>query len=363
MSNGGGEPGWAWLGLLKWSLNYSDGTSNETPTPMSDEDKAFLESVMKDGIVNEGERMKFILKQVTDALELWKLKCEGQELKEEPDLEEIESLLLELRDIVEQIDYARAFSSMKGLPFLLGCAQERDAVPRSVRTACLGIVATMCQNNPPVQLDLLHQGSIKILSELYRKEQEAGEETAAEIQAKIIQAMSANVRNHAMGEEVFCQVELARQVLASALQADGVALRKRALFFLRALVTSDNATRERVRLFNSSLAYIADHLLNDETESNFEIREMSLELLSQILEQRKSVNAVLSRKDSLAALGVRRISVLRALEGEEREYAAVELEYWETLLRLIARAVPDGDDQAPLMLEDRKPQDTETVPQ
>ena len=42
-----GDP-FAWLGLLKWSLAYSDGTKpSEGAVPMSPEDKAFLEKVMK----------------------------------------------------------------------------------------------------------------------------------------------------------------------------------------------------------------------------------------------------------------------------------------------------------------------------
>ena len=129
-STGGGNSKnpFAWLGLLKWSLSYADGTRDETPAPMSAEDKAFLEKVMAEGIINEGDRMQEILKNVTDVMTEWKTKPWTQE-----QADETESWLQELRDIVEQIDYARAFSSMKGSVFLLGCIQERDHVPRSTR--------------------------------------------------------------------------------------------------------------------------------------------------------------------------------------------------------------------------------------
>mmetsp|Transcript_32334 Transcript_32334/g.96935 ORF Transcript_32334/g.96935 Transcript_32334/m.96935 type:complete len:206 (-) Transcript_32334:1040-1657(-) len=169
----------AWLGLLKWSLSYTDGTSEETPTPMSEEDKAFLEKVMKDGIIDEGERMKTILRLLTDYLdglknrtELGNAKGQEESKAEQPklDVDAAVEILMELRDIVEQIDYARAFSAMGGVQFLMGCASERDIVPRSIRSSCLGVLATLCQNNPPVQSNMLDRGAISILSDQYFKE-------------------------------------------------------------------------------------------------------------------------------------------------------------------------------------------------
>lgn len=380
-SAGGSEPAWAWLGLLKWSLAYSDGTkpSDETMTPMSDEDKAFLEAVMKDGIIDENERMKTILKEVTESLQAMKEKSEGKDVQVPLSEEQIDELLLELRDIVEQIDYARAFAAIKGLPFLLGCAQQRDVVPRSIRISCLGILATMCQNNPPVQIELLNLGSIRILTEIYFAEypdvapSEPPEEANGQLRSKVVQAMSANVRNNAVAEDVFCQIDEARRVLASALglfsghetlPPPPVSLRKRALFFLRALVTSDTSTMTRVRMFDNCIGYICDNFVCDQQDADPELREMSLGLIDQILTQKHSVNVVLDRKDTLVATGIRRVAAIRELQGEEREYANFELELWENILVLLARAQRDDESAAaPAMIEDSKPGDTETLPQ
>ena len=52
---------WAWLGLLKWSLSYADGTTPSDNVEISAEDKAFLEAVMAEGVVDENDRMKTIL--------------------------------------------------------------------------------------------------------------------------------------------------------------------------------------------------------------------------------------------------------------------------------------------------------------
>jgi len=379
-SGGGGEPSWAWLGLLKWSLSYSDGTkpSEESMTPMSDEDKAFLEAVMKDGIIDEGERMKFILKEVADSLDVLKAKSEGdKDVQEKLNEDDMEELLQELRDIVEQIDYARAFAAMKGLPFLLGCASESNFVPRSIRAACLGILATMCQNNPAVQLQMLEEGSIPKLAQIYFAEfpaEEPSEEECSDsggmVRTKAVQALSASIRQHATAEDLFCRNEDGCKMVESGLGLHSanetlpgpppVALKKRSLFFLHALLTSDSSSAERVRLFNRSIAYVADNFIDPETEPNAEIREMSLSFLDQILKQKKSVNAILSRKSFLAALGVKQISTLRGLKGEERDFATVELENWESFMLELARATPDVEtsaSEAPSLLEGRKPGD------
>lgn len=165
-STGGGDP-WAWLGLLKWSLSYSDGTRDKDDiTPMSKEDREFLEKVMKEGIIDENERMKFILQESTKAMEYYRLQAMGTNADSDPPIsdDDLEGLLEELRDIVEQIDYARAFCSLQGLPFLIGCIDEAKNIPESVRNQCGGILATLAQNNPDVQKQLLEMGAIKSLS-------------------------------------------------------------------------------------------------------------------------------------------------------------------------------------------------------
>merc|ERR1712003_485743 len=346
-------------GLLKWSLSYTDGTQPTNPDDvqqLSAEDKAFLESVMKEGIIDENERMKEILKQVTEKVELW---TKMNEKYNESDEELVEDLLQELRDIVEQIDYARAFAAMKGLPFLLGCVSERVRIPRTTRLMCLGIVATMSQHNPPIQKELLELGAIKTLSDIYFEEYEERNVTDVngQIRAKIIQAISANVRSHELAENVFCQLQQSVQLIEYGLGTSTTTtttttpevLQKRTLFFLNALVTSDTSTRERVRLFNTCTSWIASRMLQQTENENEgtapEVREMALALLRQILEQKKSVNAILQHKDLLAGIGVQRIAYLRTLTGEDAEFATVELEHWEALLLLLARAEPDIEEE------------------
>jgi hsp70-interacting protein len=133
---------------------------------MSKEDRKFLETVMAEGIIDENERMKFVLQEATKAMDYYNSKALGDKEILDPPIsdDDLEDLLQELRDIVEQIDYARAFCSLQGLPFLIGCIEERNGVPERTRMMCTGILSTVCQNNPPVQKQLLEVGAIKSLS-------------------------------------------------------------------------------------------------------------------------------------------------------------------------------------------------------
>jgi len=339
MASEGPEEQWAWLGLLKWSLSHSDGTRPSSETlKMSDEDKKFLEEVMKNGILDENERMKYILEQLSEAMERYQ---KNGPLSSNNPKEELEDLLFELNDIVENIDYARAFCSLKGLPFLLGCCQEQEKIPANIRTACLGILATLCQNNPPVQFQLLEISSLRILSDLFFAE------TDDNFKAKIVQAISANVRNHTTAENVFCGTEQATELIAQGLgiSNDKVSpkLRKKSLFFFQALLTSDSSDRTRVRKFANSTGFIADNFLQESYSP--EIREMSLQFLNRVLEQKLSVNALLgSRKNNIVTLGINRVATLRGIEGEEKEYAAGELEEWENLILQLSRTTPDEEE-------------------
>ena len=169
---------------------------------------------MKEGVIDENERMKVILKSVAQQMEQWKEDAPAISISTETE-DEVAVLLLEVRDIVEQIDYARAFAALKGIAFLLGCIQEQT-VPLSTRTECCGIIATMSQHNPPVQKEMLEAGALKVLSDLYFENPQH-----QAFQARLVQAMSAIVRQHALAEAVFCQLEQSVPLFQSALRKNG----------------------------------------------------------------------------------------------------------------------------------------------
>ncbi len=354
MSSGGGEQ-WAWLGLLKWTLAHQDGTvpSSESPQMMSDEDKAFLEKVMAEGIIDEGERMKVILQEFSKAMECYKLSSE-EEKSEEPlppvNEDDLEELLQELRDIVEQVDYARGFVNLKGCNYLLGAigamtSSQVPVVPTPIRNICLGILATLAQNNPPVQKELLELGAIKILSDQFLLET-----TPSSTKTKIMQSLSAIVRCYDLTEAVFERLPQAPLLILEGLRSDSSAsLKTKTLFFLRAFLGSDHGTKARAKNFQHAIAAIADtdsEYLNGTNYDDYmaiQIRESAISLLSQLLERKLAVTLLLQRKQHLASRGVQRIQVLRALKGEEAESTRVELQHWEAFLRLLARAEPEEE--------------------
>jgi len=377
------EPNWAWLGLLKWSLTHVDGTvpSEESPNfkQMSEEDKKFLEEVMKNGIIDEGERMKIILRHLVTFLDAIKASDETpassststkdvQEKLAMPPVEidiqknlstkEIEQLLQELQDIVEQIDFAKSFMTLGGIPFLLGCASQTKAVPQSIRARCLAVLGTLNQNNPAVQYKMLEEGNIPKLINIFFAEF-LQTNPCTEIQARALQAMSCSIRNHDMAEKIFCMNQEGRKMIEAALglyshileetedsskqplPTPSDAMRRKALFFFQALITSDSADSDRIALFANAIQYAATRFLDSSKEDNSDIRETTLSMLTRILDQKKYVNAILDAKTYLVDLGIKRISELRKFEGEEKEMIVEELRLWELLISQLARVVRD----------------------
>lgn len=332
MASGNAEPNWAWLGLLKWSLSYTDGTSdNKDVSPMSKEDREFLEEVMKDGIIDEGKRMNHILTELTNGIQ--SLKDGGDVVPKSVNEEEMVEYLEELRDIVEQIDYAKAFAAMGGLTFLLGCASEpTQVIPTNIKSHCLGVLATLCQNNPSVQYNLLELGAMKTLVTLYVSSSQI------QIQPKVVQTLSCMIRNHAMAEHIFCQDEMSIQVLESGLGLTSTtttsALQKRCLFFLQALVTSDTADEKRLQTLTPCLNFVVTKFL---TCDNVELREMTLSMVIRLFQHKEHAQTLTHHTNLLQTIGTQRISTIQSLTGEELDFAQEELHHWQTLQSLLAK--------------------------
>ena len=204
-------------------------------------------------------------------------------------------------------------------------------------------------------------GAIRTLSEIYFQEvRDDVTDVNGKLRARVMQALSAMIRSHDMAEQVFCQTEQAVALLESGLgltREEPTVLCQRSLFLLRALLTSDSSDRERIQQFAPCLVFTVDNFAR--ASANDELRELALGLVHQILEQGKSANAILARKNDLVSRAVERVATLRAPSGDEKDYASVELEQWESILVLLARATPDSAGP-PLMLP---PSTTPSMPQ
>ena len=349
MSSSGAEQGGPqWLGLLKWSLNYVDGTrpSDESLKPMSAEDKAFLERVMTDGIVNPGKRMKELLHQLTELLSNF---CSSESsTSDEKEEDSMMILLEELRDIVEQIDYARDFVKMNGLPFLLGLASD-DSIPSDIRKQCLRVLSTLAQNNPPVQQALLLDcGALDQLCELYS--QVTKQDENGTFRTLVVQALSCMIRGYELGEESFCNNVSCQTLINHAISVteEPIHLKRKLLFLLRALVTSDYSSNQRIQNFDAAIQGTVNFLEIDD----WELRVATLSLLVQILQQRHRVDGVMSQKGRIVFILASRVETLRASDDET---SLEELELSEALIVELAKDPSDiivDNTSAPLMILD-----------
>jgi hsp70-interacting protein len=154
-SSGTGGPNW--LGLLKWSLAHTDGTAPSQATAMSEEDKKWLEQVMKECVKDEPARMNEIMLEITSKLDT--RTCGQDEAKLEDDLDE-------LRDIVEHIDMARIFVKFGGLQCLLGLLKTDEPIGEEIRCLAAGIIGTLSQNNIIVQEEIYASGIVDNLCDM-----------------------------------------------------------------------------------------------------------------------------------------------------------------------------------------------------
>ena len=56
-----------------------------------------------------------------------------------------------------------------------------------------------------------------------------------------------------------------------------------------------------------------------------------------MIEQNNNVNMIAACKNAVVGVGIKRVSEIRKMEGEDKEFASYELELWESLIVQLAR--------------------------
>ena len=133
-------------------------------------------------------------------------------------------------------------------------------------------------------------------------------------------------------------------------------LRRRSLFLLRALLTSDYATDERRGRFRDVVDHVITRLIDDAWEADVEVCEMGLAMATRLLRHKgvggagggggggarasSSKTMILRHRDHIGSVGVKRIRAIQDLEdgSKEKESATLELEEWENLMVVLAEA-------------------------
>mmetsp|Transcript_41218 Transcript_41218/g.82002 ORF Transcript_41218/g.82002 Transcript_41218/m.82002 type:complete len:298 (+) Transcript_41218:82-975(+) len=285
-----------WLGLLKWSLaQTNDGTVPSEITPMTEEDKKWLEQVMREAVKDEPKRMNEIMNEFVKMLEDGLTHDQSEQVLE---------LLDELRFMVEQVDMAQVFAKFGGFQCLLGLV-ECVSISDEARALSASTLAALTQNNLTVQEIALNMGMLDRLAKVYVTSE------SAILCNKVLYALSCSVRNHQAAEEYF-MLHFADKVLPKAISglespaalsenpaAEGLV--SRALFLTDALITSDFSSPARVSKLQSLVLPLARVGLEYESIALRETTENMFLSLNKVTQQAQEQGTQTTCSDSAPA--------------------------------------------------------------
>ena len=222
-----------WLGLLKWSLAQTDGTSDSDARPMSEEDVQFLTNVMESLVADEPKRMREMMVEIAafldESIEEEKGEhCPMSQLSREMQQERMIDIFEELRDITCQIDMSVFFATkLRGIACILDVLENRKGLASDqVRCCAASAIATLSQNNAEVQASMFKSGLISRLVTLALSLMTGTEIGSGvipntdnlridkpKILAKVLFAISSSVIAHPMAEEVFVRGQFGPDML------------------------------------------------------------------------------------------------------------------------------------------------------
>jgi len=302
-----------WLGLLRWSMAYQDGTTPTEAKAMSDEDKKWLTEAMEHGTVNEAKRMTQIMDRVEELLQ-------GEAMDEA----EVTGLFEELQDIVEQIDQAMNLHKTGNLARIIQLLRNERA---DIRAHAAEIIATCSQNNPKVQTVAIEAGALAYCAHLFVHDADVN------VKVKALLAVSCLIRNFSPGESVFAQGD-GPYVVCRGAQDEDRRVRTKAIFLLNYMLTQDISLREEavVDIYAAKMMEtgIAGYLVGQIGCGDVDIMEGVLQVLLKLLDHPGRCYTVLSEAGVTAAVEGR-VAQLSVLEGEAKEDALTEMDLLENL--------------------------------
>ena len=149
-----------YLGLLKWSLKYSDGTSETSFTPMEEERKKWLQEAIKNGTVDPSDQMKALIsvlqvnRDESNDISQTQIDKENEFVKVKVDT------LVALQEWVESIDWAMDLHKLDGFKTVIELCQDQND---DIRVHAMEVFATVVQNNPKCQEWALELNALQIL--------------------------------------------------------------------------------------------------------------------------------------------------------------------------------------------------------
>lgn len=315
-----------WKGLLKWSLQYHDGTSSTEEAPMSDEKKKFLENVMASLVVDESKRIVEIIDTLLDGV--------GGALEQDSD--QVEEIFDELEDIVCQLDYANFFVKLNGLFAISELLKSESSL---MRERALSIVSTVAQNNPEAQAGVHNfQGKAFFIGLIqhFKDVEEDGRAKAA-----CLSALSAVITNFEAAENTFFEengLGILGTVIAGPQDAGGNIVGRKANFVAKKFFMADNLPADKVRTLADALAL---PLVNAAGMSDADRREKALEALAALASAMHNVGEAMGEAVLATLREVRqaRLAVLRTLAVEDAE---TESGLWSNITRILDAVSPSA---------------------
>lgn len=161
-----------WSGLFNWSAKYNDGTKATNFTPMTEEEKIWLEKAMTEYTYNESDRMQEIVKTLFD--------------QENTPESTILSDLEELYDIIET--HPRNSVNLEnsgGFKLLITTMFSNPS--SKVRKLSMEIFSAIVQNTPDLQLIAHGHGALNLMYKYI-------EEALVPLQEQILGSLSSLLR-------------------------------------------------------------------------------------------------------------------------------------------------------------------------
>ena len=264
-----------WLGLLKWSLAQTDPEGSGSDfTEMSQENKEFLEAVMKDLVKDEPGDLQKILIMFQEIID------RGIVID---DNSHILDLLEDAQLIVDQIDMANVFIKFGGAAVLKNILSSNVLLDDCKCTAAV-ICGELSQNNPTAQAEMISSGLLDQLAVVA-----ASPSTAPRLCAKSTYGISCIIRGSRDGEQRFCEIISGPTLLRRLMERQDTQCAKRVMFLANALIMSDYSTAERT---SKVLLEVAQQALPYINCSDLDVRETAFRLLSTSLSTRAGVEIV-----------------------------------------------------------------------
>jgi hypothetical protein len=290
MSGGQDKNSPDWLGLLQWSLAHQDGTAPTNISMMTQENQAWLERVMREGIVDEPAK-------IGEAILAIKQHMEGDCLSD-TDVE----LFEDIADITEQIDMAGVFVKLGGLKLIHSLVSRYSAITESVLLAALALVGAVAQNHPEVQDNAVTAvttatGNSESLLDAIVRILRGPDTISVPLQTKAMLAISCIVRGNRTGESVLITryyLDLFGRLLAHhgyvkvspevdtplTVNTAATALIGRLFFVSRALLSSEFLSRQRIQIIANTMLPACSIGIES---SDVNIRDNCIGLVSELL--------------------------------------------------------------------------------